>query len=73
MNYRKGFNASKTCKEICAVYGKDAVTDRTMRNWFERLCGGNFVVKDLPRSGRPFTEKADKTLQLTAIDRPASF
>ena len=29
-------------------------------------------MKDLSRSGRPLTQKADKTLQLNAIDRHAS-
>ena len=34
--------------------------------------GGNLNVKDLPRFGRPLTEKADEILQLIAIDRHAS-
>ena len=58
--------------KICAVYDEDAVTDRTVRNWFERFRGGNLEVKDLPCSGRPLTEKADEILQLIAIDRYAS-
>ena len=37
------------------VYGEDAVTDRTVYNWFERFRGGNLDVEDLPRSGRPLT------------------
>ena len=71
-HYRKGYNASQTCREICAVYGEDAVTVRTVRNWFERFRGGNLNAKDLPRSGRSLTEKADEILQLIAIDRHAS-
>ena len=70
---RKGYNALQTCGEICAVYGEIAVTDRTVRNWFERFRGGNLDVKDLPRSGRPLTEKADEILQLIAIDRHATY
>ena len=31
-HYRKGYNASQTCREICAVYGEDAVTDSTVHN-----------------------------------------
>ena len=52
--------------------GENAVTDCIVRNWFERFRGGNLDVKDLSRSGRPLTQKADKTLQLNAIDRHAS-
>ena len=72
-HYRKGYNASQTCRKICAVYGEDAVTDRTVRNWFEHFRGGNVDVKDLPRSGRPLTEKADEILQLIAIDQHVSY
>ena len=71
-HYRKGYNASQTCREICTVYCGDAVTDRTVRNWLERFRGENFDVKDLPRSSRPLTEKADEILQLSAIDRHES-
>lgn len=71
-HYRKGYNASKTCKEVCAIYGEDAVSDRTVRNWFERFRGGNLDVKDLPRSGRPLTENADQILDMIEIDRHAS-
>ena len=71
-HYRKSYNASQTCREICAVYGENALNGRTVRNWFERFRGGNLDVKDLPRSSRPLTEKADEILQLIAIDRHAS-
>ena len=71
-HYRKGYNASHTCREICAVHGEEAVTDRTVHNWFERFRGGNLGVKDLPISDRPLTEKADEILQLIAIDWHAS-
>ena len=72
IHYKKGYNASQTCREICVAYGEDAVTDRTVRNWFKRFRGGNLDVKDLPHSGPPLTEKADKILQLIAIYRHAS-
>ena len=71
-HHRKGYNVSQTCREICAVYGEDVVTDRTVRNWFERFRGENLDVKDLPRSGWSFTEKADEILQLITINRHAS-
>lgn len=71
-HFRKGCNASKTCKKICAVYGADTLSDRTVRNWFERFRGGNFDVKDIPRSGRPVTKKADEILQMVESDPQAS-
>ena len=46
-HYRKGYNVSQTCREIYAVYGEDAVTDRTVRNWFERFRGGNLKILQL--------------------------
>ena len=69
-HYGKGYNASQTCREISAVYGKDALTDRTklVPLTFQRFRGGTLDVKDLPRSGRPVTEKADAILQPIAID-----
>ena len=70
--HRKGYNGSQIGREICAVYATDAVTDLTVRNWFERFRSGNLDVKDLPHSGRPLTEEADEILQLIAIDRHAS-
>ena len=56
---------------IYAIYGEDAVNNRTVCNWFERFRGGEFDVKNLTRSDQPLTEKADEILQLIAIDRHA--
>ncbi|KAG5309403.1 SETMR methyltransferase, partial [Acromyrmex insinuator] len=62
--YKKGKNAAQTCRQICEVYGADAVSERRTQEWFVRFRSGNFNVKDRPRSGRPVTEKVDEILQL---------
>ena len=70
--YKKGKNAAQTCRQICEVYGADAVSERRTQEWFVRFRSGNFDVKDRPRSGRPVTEKVDEILQLVKQDRHVS-
>lgn len=70
--YKKGKSGAKTCRKICAVYGEDALSERTVQLWFNRFRSGNFDVEDVPRSGRPITGKADEILQLIEVDRHAS-
>ncbi|KAG5316751.1 SETMR methyltransferase, partial [Acromyrmex insinuator] len=71
--YKKGKNAAQTCRQICEVYGVDAVSECRMQEWFVRFRSGNFDVKDRPRSGRPVTEKVDEILQLIKQDRRVSY
>jgi len=59
---KKGKNAAQTCRKICEVYGADAISELRTQEWFVRFRSGNFDVKDLPRSGRPVTEKVDEIL-----------
>ena len=40
-------------KEICAVYGEGAVTDRTCQKWFVKFHAGDFSMDDAQQSGRP--------------------
>lgn len=70
--YKKGKSGAKTCRKICAVYGEDALTERTVQLWFAKFRSGNFNVKDAPRSGRPVTEKVDEILQMIELDRHTS-
>lgn len=69
---RKAKSGAKTCRKICAVYGENAVTERTVQLWFNRFRTGNFDVKDAPRSGRPITAKANEILQMIELDRHAT-
>lgn len=70
--YDKGTNAAQAHKQICAVYGQDALSKETARRWFRRFRSGNFDVKDAPRSGRPSTKKADKIIAKVKQDRHVS-
>ena len=47
-------------KNICAVYGKDAVTDLTCQNWFVKFRVGDFLLDVAPQSGRPVEVDSDK-------------
>ena len=58
--FKKGKNATKTHKNICAVYGEGAVTDKTWQKSFGKLHAGDFSLDDAPRSGRPVEVDSDQ-------------
>lgn len=60
--FKKSKNASETQKKICAVYGEDAVNERTCWKWFAKFCVGNFDLDDAPRSGRQVEVGDDEIL-----------
>ncbi|XP_050480294.1 histone-lysine N-methyltransferase SETMAR-like [Bombus huntii] len=62
--YRKGKNATQTANKICAVYGDDAIVDRTVRKWFARFKVGDFNLEDQERPGRPSTTDEDQVKTL---------
>lgn len=70
--FDKGEKAAQAHKNICAVYGEDAVSYPTAKRWFVRLISGNFDVKDSPRTGRPICEKVDEILKKVEEDRHIS-
>ena len=51
--FNRGFTAAKAAREICVVYGENAMAERTARYWFAKFKEENFDLKDAPRSGRP--------------------
>ena len=57
---KKGQNATKMQKKICAVYGEGSVTDRTCQKWFAKFPAGDFSLDDAPRSGRPVEVDSDQ-------------
>ena len=63
--FKKGKNATEMQKQICAVYGEGAVTDRTCQKWFAKFCAGDFSLDDAPRSGRPVEVDSDQIETLT--------
>ena len=51
--FNQGFNASKAARDICAMYGENAIAERTARDWYAKFERENFHLKDAPHSGRP--------------------
>ncbi|XP_076302776.1 histone-lysine N-methyltransferase SETMAR-like [Lasioglossum baleicum] len=57
--FRMGKNATQAANKICAVYGEDAVAERTVRKWFARFKAGNFDLEGQELPGRPSTTGED--------------
>lgn len=51
--FRRCQKAAESAREICNVYGVDAIAPRTAQDWFTKFKNGNFNLDDTPRSGRP--------------------
>lgn len=66
--FRQGKTAPQALREISAVYGAEAITEKTCRRWFGRFHAGDFNLDDAPRSGRPTTIPDDKILGLIQSD-----
>lgn len=68
--FRKGKNAAKTRKKICAVYGENAVSERMCQKWFSKFRSNDKVseepidLDDAPRSGRPITTDIDQLMSI---------
>ena len=60
----KDAKAAKAAREICAVYGEDAMPERTAQWWFSRFKNKKFNFKDVARSGRPVGFDEDRLNQL---------
>ena len=58
--FQKGKNTTEMQKEICAVYGEGAVTDRTCQKCFAKFRAGDFLLDDASRSGRPVEVDSDQ-------------
>ena len=44
--------AEEVVRNICAVYGDNAIGESTPRKWFSRFKEDHFDINDTPRSGR---------------------
>ena len=62
--FRKRSSVTIATKNICAVYGENALSSRTCRKWFQRFRAGNFCLEDQERSGRPPQTNEDKIRDL---------
>ena len=64
--FRKGLSSGQTRKEICEVYGEEALSVRTCERWFGHFRASRFDLSDLPRSGRP--SKVDDDILRSIIE-----
>ena len=62
--FNTGAKAEEAARNICAVYGDNAIGESTARKWFSRFKEDRFDINDTPRSGRPsgFNEDRLRTL-----------
>jgi hypothetical protein len=50
-------------RQICEVYGKNAMSDGMVRKWVRKFTEGRDNVHDEPRSGRPAVFKSGRFLR----------
>lgn len=62
--FREGKNASQTHKLICAEYGDDIISVKTVQQWFRKFRKGDFNLLDDERSGRPSEIDDSKIIKL---------
>lgn len=67
--FRRGKNAAESYRDICDVYGEEAITHSTCKNWFKRFRSGEFSLEDAPRSGRPSEIESDEIMAMITNDR----
>ena len=51
--FSRGTEAVETARNICAVYGDNAIGESMARKWFSRFMEGRLNICDTPHSGRP--------------------
>ena len=51
--FNRGAKAAGASREICAVYGDNAIGESTARKWFSCFKEDRFDISDTTRSGRP--------------------
>lgn len=62
--FNQGSKAVKATRDICAMYGEDAIAERTTHDWYAKLKNGNFDLKDEPCSGHPAEFNEEQLNQL---------
>ena len=50
--FNRGAKTAEEARNICAVYGNNAIVESTARKWFSRFKEVRFNISDNPRSGR---------------------
>ena len=70
--FLKKKNASHSTKKICAVYGCNAVSERTVQEWLARFRQGNFELKDRKRLGGSMVDKDNEIMEIIKQERHIS-
>lgn len=65
--FQQGKNATEACRNLVKIFGKQAISNRTCRRWFEKFKAGNFSLCDRSRSGRP--SQIDDDIVMTLIEK----
>jgi hypothetical protein len=52
--HSKKMNAAEVHRELCAVYGQNLMSERSIRQWCKMSKDGRTNVHDEERIGRPF-------------------
>ena len=58
--FKKGKNTIEMYKNVCAVYGEGAVTDRICQKWFAKFRAGDISLDEAPQWGRPVEVDSDQ-------------
>jgi len=66
-NWKK--SAAEAHRMLVEVYGDNAPTDKSCREWFRRFKNDDFSVEDKPRSGQP-KKFEDKELEALLDEDP---
>lgn len=57
-------SADQSWKDICTVYGADAVSRSTCFKWFQKFRAGDFSLENEPHASRPREVDDDKLVEL---------
>ena len=68
--FNKGAKAAEAVRNICAMYGDNAIGETTERKWFSRFKKDRFDISDIPRSGRSSGFEEDRLNTLINNDLP---
>lgn len=66
--FRHGQKATEAARDICAVYGTNAIGTRTAQEWYNKFKKGNFYLEDKIRSGRPSEFDEERLQELLKED-----
>ena len=51
--FNRGAKATEQARNICTMYGDNAIGESTARKWFSRFKEDRFDISDTSRKGRP--------------------